>query len=569
MRLVSTKLRRVGNAVTTRGYSVLRRSCVAILAALALALGGSGVASSETPRVGADSLVILHTNDLHSHLLPFRRSEDLWVGGAAARAALIDRARSRTPDLLLLDAGDVIQGTPAYNLFRGVPDTRSMSLMRYDAVALGNHDLDDGPAAWRSLRAFADYRVLSANVFAAAESSWGEPIKAMVAPALRAGARWVGGARVADAVPLRYLARPYEIREWRGLRIAILGLTTGDLTHIVRISANRGVAVADPIAVARILVPELRTQADLVIALTHIGLDQDRKLAEKVPGIDLIVGGHSHTRLFEPEYAGTGAGPWASGVPIVQTGSWGDRIGRTVLYLSDRRVAGVASQLLTVRPDQGEDSLVAAMLRPVADSVSAVMDSVVFHSPERVPMHDRDDAESPIGNFAADILREAAGADVGLYNTGGIRAPIPRGPVTVGDVYSVFPFDNTIVVLSIPGDDLRRLLDFVARRVGRRGFATVSGVSFRISRGYATDIRVGGQRLQDKRIYRVATLDYLFEGGDGFTMLRDAKHAEATGIYVNQAAIAFLRRNPNYRFRSEGRIVWEGGTPALRDLPTR
>src|SRR5215216_1491511 len=139
----------------------------------------------------ADSLVVLHTNDIHSHLVPFHRSESTLVGGAAARAALIERERARTPDLLLLDGGDIVQGTPAYNLFRGVPDTRAMSMMRYDAVTLGNHDLDDGPAAWIGLRPYAEYPVLSANVFAAADSSWASGLAETPPPEVRHGALWI------------------------------------------------------------------------------------------------------------------------------------------------------------------------------------------------------------------------------------------------------------------------------------------------------------------------------------------------------------------------------------------
>jgi len=119
-----------------------------------------------------DSLIILHTNDIRAHLLPFDDSQGTVVGGAAARAALIARLRSSDRKTLLLDAGDVFQGTPLYNFFRGVPDYRSMTLMRYDAGALGNHELDDGPASWLRARSEAAFPILSANVFVAGDSSW-------------------------------------------------------------------------------------------------------------------------------------------------------------------------------------------------------------------------------------------------------------------------------------------------------------------------------------------------------------------------------------------------------------
>jgi 2',3'-cyclic-nucleotide 2'-phosphodiesterase (5'-nucleotidase family) len=531
-------------------------------AALVLGLGGGlPGAPRAVPAAAAavESLVVLHTNDLHSHLTPFHRADTLKVGGVAAMAERIRRERERTPDLLLLDAGDVVQGTPAYNLFRGVPETRALSMMRYDAVTLGNHDLDDGPSPWRRLRRYAGYPVLSANVFAASESSFASASSLPVTPEIRKGARWVGGEAVGDATALRFLAEPYVILPWRGRKVAVLGLTTGRLVNIVRISANRGVAVADPVKVARYFVPLLRRQADIVIVLTHIGVDEDRRLAREVPGIDLIVGGHSHTRLDAPVYENRGS-DFGWGPPIVQTGAWGDRLGRSVLRVSKTRPVGFDYALLPVRPSDGEDAAVAALIEPVADSIRAVMGESIYVSDKFYRQPSRDEAETPIGNFAADVLRETAVADVGIMNTGGIRAPIPEGPVTVADVYSTFPFDNTVVVVEMTGSDLRRLLDFASRRIGKSDFVQVSGLSFDIASDYAYDIRVGGKSLENERVYRVATIDFLYEGGAGYTIFREAGPAEPTGIFQHDAAVSFLRRHPGYRFRTEGRITWEGAT---------
>jgi 2',3'-cyclic-nucleotide 2'-phosphodiesterase (5'-nucleotidase family) len=561
---VSSQLKMASIAGNAYRYAIF-----AVLGAALLLVSTAAASPASPPRPRADSLVILHSNDLHSHLVPFHRTEAALVGGAAARAALIGRERARTPDLLLLDAGDIVQGTPAYNLFRGIPDTQVMSAMRYDAVALGNHDLDDGPASWVALRPYARYPVLSANVFAAADSSWAAGLADDPPEEVRHGARWIGGARVHSRARLRFLSQPYVILPWRGKRIAILGLTTGSLVNIVRISANRGVAVSDPVAAARWYVPRLREQADYVIALSHLGADADLELARRVPGIDLIVGGHSHTRLDQPLFAGTGTIPGLAGVPIVQTGAWGDHVGRSVLYLAAGRPAGFRYDLMRVRPDEGEDPAIAALLRPVADSVAAAMGATIYESEERVPAPRRNDVETPIGNFAAEVIREAADADVGIMNTGGIRAPIPRGPVTVADIYSTFPFDNTIVVVPMRGEDLRRLLDFVARRMGKSDFAQVSGVRFGITGDYASDIRVNGRPLESSRTYRVATIDFLYEGGAGYSLFRKAGAAEPTGIFQNAAAVSFLRRHPDYEFRTDGRIVWEGSTPGLRTIQTR
>jgi 2',3'-cyclic-nucleotide 2'-phosphodiesterase (5'-nucleotidase family) len=511
-----------------------------------------------------ESLLILHTNDIHAHILPFQDPKGATVGGAAARARLIAKLRASAARTLLLDAGDVFQGTPLYNFFRGVPDYRSMSAMRYDAGAFGNHELDDGPAAWLRTRAEARFPILTANVFVAGDSAWANSLPLVLGP-VRKGAKWVGGARVAEGAPLRRITDPYTIQDVGGVKVGILGLTTKDVVSIVSRSRNPGVAVSDPIAVAAVLVPEIRKRADFVIALTHIGVDQDKILAARVPGIDLIVGGHSHTYLWQAVFVRNGNANGYHGTAIVQAGRWGDRLGVIGLAVGPRGIRSLTYALVPVIPAEGEDRAIAGMLQPFRDSIATMMDKPVFQSPERVGTSGLEEGDTPLGNFVADAILDTGRGDIGLINSGGIRAPLPQGKVTVGDVYTVLPFDNTVVVIPMKGWQVRELFDFVARRVGKRGFAQISGAQFLIRRGRASDIRVDGKPLESNRTYRVATIDYLYGGGDGYTQFEKAGPAEATGVFTRDAAIDFLERNVSYEFKRRGRIRWEGGMPA-RDL---
>jgi 5'-nucleotidase/UDP-sugar diphosphatase len=511
-----------------------------------------------------DSLVILHTNDTHARLMPFQEVDGSKAGGAAARAALIEKER-RAGRTLLLDAGDVFQGTPYFNFFRGVPDYQAMSLMGYDAGALGNHDLDDGPEAWLRARSHAGFEILSANVFVAAESAWakGEEVPASD----RRGARWIGGKRVPEAAPLRYLTRPYVIRDLgEGRTAAFFGLTTSDLTQIVAVGPNAGVAVADPVPIAERLVPELRRQADIVICISHIGLEDDRELARRVPGIDLIIGGHSHTRLERPVLVRNATPNGYYGTVIAQAGYRGQFLGRVVLYFDGDSLAQFAGGLLPVRPADGEDPRVAELLQPYADSIEASMAKPIFRSAARIPSSGLRGGETPLGNFVADVIRDATDADLAIINSGGIRAALPAGDVGVGDVYSTLPFDNRLVVVSMPGWRVRELLDFSARRLGKGGFGQVSGVSFVIRGDRASYIRVSKKALESDRVYRVATVDFLYEGGDGYAIFANAGPAERTGILLREAAVDFLMKYPDYRFRKEARILWEGSSQGLRDL---
>ena len=541
-----------------------RKNHFLALAATAILFSGPAADAFAAWPSGSDSLLILHTNDIHAHLLPFEDSKGVVVGGTAARAALIARLRGAPGRTLLLDAGDVFQGSPFYNFFRGVPDYRSMTLMAYDAGAFGNHELDDGPAAWLRVRPRAAFPILSANVFVAADSAWASSLSPVTGP-LRKGATWVGGTRVAGGAPLRYLTTPYLVRDVGGIRVAILGLTTRDIVSIVSRVQNGGVAVSDPVAVAAVLVPELRRKADLVIALTHIGVDEDRRLAARVRGIDVIVGGHSHTYLWAPIFISNGNANGYRGTAIVQAGRWGDRVGRMSIAIGPGGVKGLIDALIPVRPNDGEDWRVAEMLQPYRDSISTMMDKPVFQSPSRVPSSGLEEGDTPLGNFVADVIREGGHGDIAIINSGGIRAPLPQGRITVGDIYTVLPFDNTVVTVPMKGWQVRELFDFIARRVGKRGFGQISGAQFVIRRGRASDIRVGGRPLESNRVYRVATIDYLYTGGDGYTMFEKAGVAEGTGQFTRDAAIDFLRKHRDYEFKKQGRIRWEGGLPS-RDL---
>jgi len=511
-----------------------------------------------------DSLLILHTNDIHAHLFPYQDSRGSTVGGAAARAALIAKMRGQRGKTLLLDAGDVFQGTPVYNFYRGVPDYRSMSRVGYDAGAFGNHELDDGPAAWLKVRHEASFPIVTANVFVSADSAWAQGLEEAAGP-VRKGARWIGGAKVAAGARLRFLTKPYVIEDVGGLKVAILGLTTKDIVAIVSRARNGGVAVADPVTAAAVFVPELRKKADLIVAVTHLGVDADRALAQRVPGIDVIVGGHSHTYLWQPFFVRNGNANGYHGTGIVQAGRWGDRVGRLAIGIGKGGVAGLTDALIPVVPGEGEDPSIVAMLKPFRDSMSVAMDKPVFRSPARVSMSGLEDGDTPLGNFVADAMLEAVSADISLINSGGIRAPLPEGTVTVGDVFTVLPFDNTIVKVPMKGWQVRQLFDFIAGRIGKRGFAQIAGAEFVIRRNRASDIRVGGRALESDRTYQVATLDFLYGGGDGYTLFAKAGSAYPTGTFTHDAAVDFLRQHPQYEFKKRGRIRWEGGLPS-RDL---
>ncbi|MCS7081565.1 MAG: metallophosphatase [Bacteroidetes bacterium] len=248
-------------------------------------------------------IVILHTNDVHSRIEPFPENAGpmAGLGGAARRATLVRRLRAQEPHLLLVDAGDIFQGTAYFNLFRGELDFRTMSAIGYDLATLGNHDFDLGVEGLLRALEHARFGFLSANYrFESAE--------------------------------LRAAVRPYAVRELAGVRVGLIGVGI-DLEGLLPAPLRAGVRYEDPVPIVRELVAHLRRRerSHLVVVLSHLGYEysspriDDVKLARAVPGIDLIIGGHTHTFLDAPRVIEHEHEPptW-----IVQAGWGGVRLGR-------------------------------------------------------------------------------------------------------------------------------------------------------------------------------------------------------------------------------------------------
>jgi 5'-nucleotidase len=298
-----------------------RRTVLGGLGALAGAtlLGPSAALAS--PR--ATRVTLLHTNDTHSRLEPFEKGKLAGLGGIARRASLIRAIRAEQPHTLVLDAGDTFQGTPYYNAFAGHAEFETMTAAGYDCVTLGNHDFDKGVEALVSAMQKARFSFVSANYDI-------------------------------DAPGLRERVAPYEVRTVGGRRIGLFGLGVS-FSGLVSGSLHAGVRYRPPVAAARTAVETLRTTqgVDAVVLLSHLGYfghgnePGDVELAEAVPGIDVIIGGHTHTFLDVPHVVTHRAGGQTA---IVQVGSSGTHLGRVDLEFGAGGVAWIEAGAYRVAP---------------------------------------------------------------------------------------------------------------------------------------------------------------------------------------------------------------------------
>jgi 5'-nucleotidase/UDP-sugar diphosphatase len=485
---------------------------------LTLACGGvAGATCAEGQR-----LALLHFNDFHGQLEPYADPEtQASVGGIARLAAAVEKARAEDPGraVLLLFAGDLLQGTVTSSLFLGVPDVILFDNLGVDAAVMGNHELDYGQDAFRHLAALAHFPFLTANVQTSPKPL---PVK-----------------------PHVVISKP------GGLKVAILGLTTRELKTTTHPRNVGGVSVEDPSVVARRLAATLREEADMLIVLSHMGIAEDRKLAQEIPDIDLIVGGHNHNLYTQPVMEGS--------VAIVQAGERGRWLGRMDLACSRGRMVRTGYQMLSMDAGVPRDALVAADVgRVVAEAEKDLNREVGYAKVElsarREEIRRR---ESGFGDWVADLAREVTHADVALFNGGNFRASIPAGPVTLKQIYEAFPFRDELVVGRLTGAQLLEALQRSASlnpEDNPGGFLQVSGLRYSIANGTLESAILTGRPIDPTRRYLVVVPDFLAEGGDGYAMLKEMQDKVMTGLLVNDMVIEAFRTKTPITATVDGRI---------------
>jgi len=369
-------------------------------------------------------VVIVHTNDQHAQIRPSAvPGHEAAVGGTLAISAWVEALEEVWGEerVLVLDAGDLRSGTPldeyVVDGVRGGAMLNLLEVVGYDAWTVGNHEFDKGLEETATFVAASPIPALAVNL----DGPDGRP----VFPNL-------GATEVLDAA---------------GVRVAVIGVTTPSLTRYVN-EDLAGLVVADPAASVRGELGRLPEDVDVVVALSHLGLEDDRALAVAVPELDLIVGGHSHTRMEEAERIGD---TW-----IVQAGCCSRGFGVSVLTPSpegtvdlDYRLVEPDPDVLPARPSPETREFVAQWESTLNKDWGVVLGENLFGSLTR-----EGTAESTLGRWVCETLRRAAGADLGLYNGSGLRANIPMGLVSRETLYNVFPFGNEMVVATVSGGDL-------------------------------------------------------------------------------------------------------------------
>lgn len=520
----------------------MRRQLFVLFCSAALVTAGGGcAANAAVPRndVASKQLRVIATNDFHGHLFaePQSFADGARVGGAAELAAYIQRERAAftAGPTILLDGGDVMQGTPVSNLTQGRSTIDFFNAVGYAAGAIGNHELDWGQAVLRERLAQARYPWLAANIVVAGTDT---------TPS------WV---------------KPTAIITAGTLRIGIIGLITKEVPQTTQLKNIVGLDFVEGTAALDKWIPRLRAQnVDFVIVVAHSGGSCDRGYVNCRGEIfdwatrarakpDLIVAGHSHTAIQTV----------SDGVPIVEAGSYGNRYNVVDLTRVTRdSVAVVIAPLRTVFADSIKpDPTIAALVERYRREVGPAIDRVIATASAAITSGS---GETPMGRLIADGQRYATKAQVAIMNSGGVRAPLPAGTITWGNLYQVHPFANRLIVLRLSGLNLRAAIEHAVSRDYLR--AQVSGIiadydPARPSGNRVTSLRLeDGTPVRDDVIYTVVVNDFLATGqGDGFANLGKWIEQTDAGILDLDALIAYVQHlgtvSPpmNVRLREAGK----------------
>ena len=468
-------------------------------------------------------VTVLHTNDLHGHAAGFVADTKVGeIGGLARIETLINEIRAEQPNVILLDGGDCLHGTNEINVSKGMNMVALMSGMGYDAMVPGNHDFNYGYKQLLNLANVASFDILSANVLKDGEN----------------------------------ILQPYTLIEKGGYKFAIIGLSTQDTPIVTHPNNVQGLVFADPIATAKAMVAKAKADANFVIVLSHLGYEVDKTLAQNVPGIDLIVGGHSHTVLDKPTTV--------NGINIVQDGEWGKNLGRVDLTIEDGKITAINGKLIPVGNKVAKNVAVETVVNVYKAKLAETM-NVVIGSSDVDLMGDRGQVrtrETNLADLIIDVMREATKADLAVTNGGGIRASIAKGDITVGSVYTVLPFDNTLVVMQFTGAQIRAALELSVSKYPAEngGFLQVSGLKFTFDPSKPAGQRIvevtaNGQPLDPNKTYVVATNDFTAVGGDGYTMFKDGKVLFQSGLYLRDVVVDYIKAQGNISSKTDGRIT--------------
>ncbi|MCB2199837.1 bifunctional metallophosphatase/5'-nucleotidase [bacterium] len=467
-------------------------------------------------------LTVVHWNDLHAANVAKQRvvqGDTVMTGGVAALGGYLNHYRSTLPNVMTVNAGDDYQGTPISTLTEGRSQVALLNLLKPDVFAVGNHEFDYTEDVLVEGMQEATFPVLLGNVV-----------------------------REEDGMTI---FPPDTILTFGGVKVGIISVMTRRFREVTTKAATQGLMSLPAEETVRASLDRLIPLTDIQIVVSHSGVDEDSVLASNIgPDVDLIIGGHSHSLLWDPLFV--------NDIPIVQAGSRGRWIGvidMVVDTLEDKVVSFEARVENVIVGTYPEDAAVAELVHDQESQLADEMDKAITVA--EVPLkRSWDGSESNIGNWIADSFREAGDADIGAINQHGIRANVDEGPLTVREVFEVSPFGNTLVRFSLTGAQVKDVARFQASEGSGR--LQVSGLNYHIKAGQLISISIGGEDVVDDKKYSVVTVNYVTDHIDHYFGLEQTEvDMEPLYLVDRDVMIAASKKQDTIHPKVEGRFLIE------------
>lgn len=516
----------------------------------------SGCALKDGQNVGEKQgleLVILHTNDTHACLAGTDRHGNASLdgkdssGGLGRTAAAMKAVLAKRDNVVAVDAGDQFQGTLFYSVNKWPLIADVDAVMPWDAMTIGNHEFDEGCGELARFVKKTPVPVLAANL------------------------------TPEEGCPLyEGKTRPYLVKSVRGEKVGIVGLANDQATMLSAACPHMFFVPAED-ALAR-AVKELEAQGVRhIVAVTHLGLPEDRRLARSVNGVDVIVGGHTHSYLgpspSDGPYPVVEHSPDGFPVLVVTAGRGAKYLGELTVNFDENGVpstwSGSAVELTADMPvDPAVQKLIAHYAATLKELRSNIVGTLAFSLPDGMDVCRKEDCLG--GMVTTDAMLAYArpfGAEIALCNGGALRAALPEGKITRGDVLSVHPFGNAVLVRSYEGKEILAALEHGVSAEGAAGprLLQVSGLRYEVDGSRPAGARVLHAEIIDEEgrarpldpaaFYKVVLSDYLADGGDGYAMLKQGRLVPAPDPLVLDVVTDYLRAHDPLACPLTGRIV--------------
>jgi len=495
------------------------------------------------------SLNIIHINDLHSRVEPINRfdstcsaednAEGKCFGGYARVATMINQLRSDLADenVVVLDAGDQYQGSLMYTTYKGDVEIELAELVGFDAMAVGNHEFDDGDEGLAKLADGVSFPVISGNID-------------------------VSGSNI-----LAGKIDNHTVLDVNGTKVGIISALAVDTVETS--SPSEAVIWTDEIESLKADVAALEAEGvEIIIALNHVGLAKDLEIAGAVEGIDVVVGGHSHSKMSNAEEGAMAYPQMVGDVPVVQAYAYSKYVGHLVVNFDDAgNVTSATGDAILLDASVAEDEAIVARVAELAGPIEEMKTRIVAESSDAI---EGDRAvcrvmECPMGNLVADAMLARVkdqGIEIAIQNGGGLRASIDAGEVTMGEVLTVLPFQNTLSTFEVTGATVVAALENgVSQMEEVKGrFPQVAGMTFTVDPSAEvgsriSDVMVGGTAIDLDKVYGLVSNNYVRNGGDGYGMFKDAMNAYDYGPDLADVTAEFLAETGPYAPYTDGRIA--------------